>query len=354
MSAARAAPGALVARVLAGAWGAAPPPLVLAEDELSVAVPSLCHSGAAALAWWRLRHHALAHSQAGRALQAMYLRHTVEARTATRRLVAVLERLRSAGVEPLLAKGWAIARHYAEPGLRPYSDIDLIVRPEECDRARAALAAIPPAGPPVDWHAGPERLDPRPFEELAARAETVALGDTTIRVLGFEDHLRVLSMHALRHDVARPIWLCDLAVALTARPPAFDWRRCLGPDERIAGWVAAVLGLAHRLLGAPVADTPVAARAAELPGWLPVSVLRRWGQSPVRGLASHVPLGQALPTLARDPARLWEDLVLRWDRPIKYTLDLGRPLSAWPRWPFQLAGVVRRAPHVLRTLARPR
>ena len=350
----RASPGALVARVLAGAWGASPPPLALAEDELAVAVPPLCRSGAAALAWWRLRHHALAHSQAGQALRAMYFVHTVAEQAATRRLVAVLERLRSAGVEPLLVKGWAIARHYPEPGLRPYSDIDLIVRPEEYDRARAALAASPSAGLPVDWHAGTERLDSRSFEELTARAEAVALGDTTIGVLGPEDHLRVLSLHALRHDVGRPIWLCDLAVALAARSPEFDWRRCLGPDERVAGWVACVLGLAHRLLGAPVAGTPAAARASDLPGWLPTSVLRRWSQSPVRGLAAHVPLGQALPTLARDPARLWEDLVLRWDRPIKYTLDLGRPLTAWPRWPLQVAGVVRRVPHVLRTLVRPR
>jgi hypothetical protein len=266
----------------------------------------------------------------------------------------VLERLRSAGVEPLLVKGWAIARHYPEAGLRPYSDIDLIVRPDECARARAAVTPDSLAGLPIDWHAGTERLDTRSLEELTARAETVAIGNTTIRVLGPEDHLRVLSVHALRHDVGRPIWLCDLAVALAARSPAFDWRRCFSPDERVADWVACALGLAHRLLGAPVAGTPVAACAANLPGWLIPAVLRRWCRSPVQGLAAHVPLAHALPRLVRDPVRLWEDLVLRWDRPIKYTLDLGRPLTAWPRWPLQMAGVARRALHVLRTLVRPR
>jgi hypothetical protein len=341
--------------VLTGAWEASAPPLALSADELALAAPPLCWSGAAPLAWWRLRNHPLADSLPAQALRASYLLHTVEARAAVRRLVAVVERLRRAGVEALLVKGWAIARHYPEPGLRPYSDIDLIVCPDECDRARAALAAagIPP-GLPIDWHAGTAQLDMRSFEELQARAETVALGDTAVRVLGPEDHLRVLSLHALRHDVGRPIWLCDLAVGLAARPPAFDWRRCLGDDERVADWVAGALGLAHRLLGAPVADTPAMARAADLPGWLPRTVRRRWSRNPAPGLAAHVPLGRALPTLARDPARLWEDLVLRWDRPIKYTLDLGRPLTGWPRWPFQVLGVVRRMPLVLRALGRSR
>jgi hypothetical protein len=282
----------------------------------------------------------------------MYLLHAVEAQAASRQLVAVLERLRSAGVEPLLAKGWAIARHYPESGLRPYSDIDLIVRPDEWDRARTALASETRPGLPIDWHVGTERLDTRSFEDLTARAEAVALGATSVRVLGPEDHLRVLSLHALRHDVGRPIWLCDLAVALATRAPGFDWNRCLGTDARVAGWILSALALAHRLLGAPVGDTPAAARAAELPGWLLSSVRRRWSRSPVEGLAAHVPLGRALPKLARDPVRLWEDLLLRWDRPIKYTLDLRRPFTPWPRWPLQVAGVARRLPQVLRALTR--
>jgi hypothetical protein len=346
--------GDLVARALADSWRDSPPPLTLSADELAVAVPLLCRSGAAPLAWRRLRHHPLAHSQAGDTLRGMYLLHTVEAQAASRRLVAVLERLRSARVEPLLVKGWAIARRYPEPGLRPYSDIDLIVRPDERDRARGAVASGTPPGLPIDWHLGTERLDTRSFEDLTARAEAVTLGGTTVRVLGPEDHLRVLSLHALRHDVGRPIWLCDLAVALATRAPAFDWDRCLGTDERVAGWVLSALALAHRLLGAPVGGTPAAARAANLPGWLVSTVLRRWCRSPVEGLAAHVPLGQALPQLARDPARLWEDLLLRWDRPIKYTLDLGRPFTPWPRWPLQVAGVARRLPEVIRALTRSR
>jgi hypothetical protein len=350
-----ASPGMLVARLLAGAPDASPRPLTLEEHELTTLVAFLCHSGAGALAWWRLRHHALAHSQAGQALRDMYLLHRIEAVAATRRLVDVLKRLKRAGVEPLLVKGWAIARHYPEPGLRPYSDLDLVIRPRDHGRARAALSTAPWSGVRIDLHAGPDHLlRGRALEDLMAHAEEVAIRDTFVRVPGAEDHLRILSLHALRHDVGRPIWLCDLAVALAARPRSFDWARCLGEDAREADWIACALGLAHRLVDAPVSDTPAAARSADLPAWLVRSVLRRWERSAAGNVSTRVPLARALPSLVRDPARLWEDLVLRWDRPIKYTLDLGRPFTSSPRWPIQIAGTALRARAVIATFFRGR
>jgi hypothetical protein len=42
-------------------------------------------------------------------------------------------------------QGRAIARHYPEVGLRQYTDLDVVVRPDEMGPARAALAG-PPAG----------------------------------------------------------------------------------------------------------------------------------------------------------------------------------------------------------------
>src|SRR5262249_27066034 len=49
-------------------------------------------------------------------------------------LPGVVTRLRAGDVEPLLMKGPAIARHYAERGLRPFSDLDLAVRPDQYRR----------------------------------------------------------------------------------------------------------------------------------------------------------------------------------------------------------------------------
>jgi hypothetical protein len=41
----------------------------------------------------------------------------------------VFKALRGAGIEPVLVKGWAVARLYPEVGLRPYSDVDICVPP---------------------------------------------------------------------------------------------------------------------------------------------------------------------------------------------------------------------------------
>ena len=50
-------------------------------------------------------------------------------------------RLRSVGIEPILAKGWAIARLYPERGMRPYGDIDLCVHPDHFLKAFLAVTA---------------------------------------------------------------------------------------------------------------------------------------------------------------------------------------------------------------------
>jgi hypothetical protein len=339
-------PGELIARLLAGAWHAAPPPLELSVDQVGAIAARLFKSGASALAWWRLRRTPLGDTPVAQDLRQAYRLHALEAEVHALQIAETLARLRGAGIEPILVKGWAIARAYPEPGLRPYSDLDPVVRAEEAGAARAALAT-PPLGFAVDLHEGPGHLDAASFDELWSRTETASLGDTTVRVLGPEDHLRVLSLHALRHGIFRPLWLVDLAVALEARPASFDWSRCLGPDRRQARWVAAALGLAHRLLGAEVDGTPVAERARRLPRWLERAVLRSWDRC--EGVSHRPRVFPALFALLADPRRLGEEVRLRWDRPIQATLDVGGgPFSALPRLPFQVAATALRVPELIR------
>src|SRR5205823_7319953 len=138
--------------------------------------------------------------------------------------------------------------------------------------ARAALHA--PGAPPghVDLHTdfspgqrGHALMKDCRVDELYDRSQLVPLGGAEVRVLGPEDHLRFLCLHLLGHGAWRPLWLCDIAVALEARPPDFDWDHCLGGDPRRSDWVACSLGVAHQLLGARVDDTPIAERAQRLP-----------------------------------------------------------------------------------------
>lgn len=344
-------PGHLIAACLAGAWRPAPPPLPCSREGLATIAPLLLRSGAGALAWYRIRGSPLAATPPADELHDAYRVHALEAELHALRLVEVLAGLEHAGVPALVVKGWAIARAYPEVGLRPYTDVDLVVPREQGPAARAALVASP-LEVPVDLHEGPAHVDAEAFETLWARSEVVPLQGTPVRVLGPEDHLRVLALHALRHGVFRPIWLVDLAVAVEARPAGFDWARCLGPDRRRAEWVAGALGLAGRLLGARLDDTPAASAAARLPGWLVRAVLRSWDRC--EGVSHRDKVFPALLAALREPRRLREELRLRWDRPIQATLEVRGPFNALPRLPFQLAAAALRVPDLVRALREAR
>ena len=230
--------GKLVASVLAGAWRSSPPPPSLSPAALIEVTPLLLRTGAASLGWWRVRSSELRTSDAAHELKQAYRHYTLEAGRKERQIVRAITLLRSAGVEPLLVKGWAVARLYPERGLRPYGDIDLCVRPEEYAVALAALAA--PAAEPVvvDLHKGLQQLHCPSADDVYGRSQLVPLGDVEVRILGPEDHLRYMCIHMLGHGAYRALWLCDIAVVLESLPKDFDWEYLLRGDRRPADWVA--------------------------------------------------------------------------------------------------------------------
>jgi len=232
-------------------------------------------------------------------------------------LVRLIPLLRSGGVEPLLVKGWSVARLYPEPGLRPCGDIDLCVRPEELAGAVAMLAAAAVHPGRVDLHGGVADLEDRTWDEVVRRSRFVRLGGTGVRVLGAEDQLRHLCLHLLRHGAWRPLWLCDVAVVLESLPTDFDWDYCLGGDGRLSRWVLCALGLARRLLGARLDNSAVADRADRLPRWLPDTVLALWG-------SRHVTDFRPLRAYLRHPLGPWRFLRDRWRRnPIEVLFNGG-------------------------------
>ena len=243
-------------------------------------------------------------------------------------------------------KGWAIARLYPDPHIRPSSDVDLCVRRADYRAARVALAHPSDRILPVDLHRGFGTLDEEDEAILFRRSVLVDCSGVPMRVLAPEDHLRVLCYHMLRHGASRPLWLCDVALALEVRPPDFDWTRCLGPSPRVANWVTCAIGLARRLLGARVHDTPLSAHAGRLPRWLAPTVLRQWGQErrPLIPLAGHL----------RHPGRLLAEALAHWPNGVQSTVALGRPFNDWPRLPYQVAASVRGAVRFVRDAARRR
>jgi hypothetical protein len=255
----------------------------------------------------------------------------LEAQMQEREIERLLGQLSARGVSPLLVKGWACARFYPEPGLRPFGDVDLFVHPEQITATEEVL------GVPVnssqrhllDVKSKVPSLYGRTLSEMVESAQRVSLRGATACVPSHEDHLRLLCLHFLRHGAWRPLWLCDIAAALEARPAGFDWQLCLGPDGKRADWIACALGLAHQLLGACVEGTPVEERARRLPPWLLPCVLREWETPQV---LQHAPHELILVTLrSRRYLRSWfQALLKRWPNPIEAPLTLGVPLSVPP------------------------
>ena len=329
--------GGYVAQLLAGAWRGSP--FNGAAEELDEIASLVATNGAGALAWCRVRNSDLRTSSTGQLFQAQYRFQSLQAALHERSLKKVIPLLRATGVEPLLVKGWAIARLYPEASMRPYIDLDLCVLPDDYARASEVLSSAECDDCNVDLHVGFGKFYDQRTHEIFARSRLVKLDDLEVRVLGTEDDLRFLCMHLLRHGAALPLWLCDVAVLMEDLPGDFDWDRCLSGSRKKADWVACAIGLAHQLLGVEVEGTPVADRARNLPAWLVSTVLEAWG-APFRSR------GQ-LAVYLREPGRLLrqlpKELPRHWPNPIEATVSLKGPFNSLPRLPFQLGHVASRS-----------
>ena len=343
---------ALLAEALAGSWRTAPPEPELSCEELARVVPLLVGSGAAALAWWKVRNSSLQDCVAAEVLRQSYRGQALQSALHEREVEHVFALLRAAGVEPILLKGRAAAGLYPECGLRPPGDIDLCVRPGQCDAARESLWGPGRLGTAVTdlRHDGPALSGTGGWDALYARSRLLDLNESKIPVLGREDQLRFLCLHLLRHSAYRPLWLCDVAAALESAAVEFDWKLALGEDELTRHRVVCVLDLACRLLGARREGLPEEALAGRAPTWLVAEVLRQWERPTT---ADHLPREQMAVSL-RHPARALPALLSRWPDPIKAVVGLNLPFDEKARLPRQLKFyVVQSAAFLRRPLRRP-
>lgn len=212
------------------------------------------------------------------------------------------------GIETVVVKGPILTDHvYAQAGLRPYQDLDVIVPREDFERAVRALEAtgfavadrnwalirscgagelkltLPPHGVlDLHWHLLFTRdlraRFPIEMEALLERARDVRIGDTMYRTLDPVDSVLHLAVHAGREGADRLVWLKDIEQAVRRYEPDWDElvRRALA--WRIQLLVGTVLVRARETLGAPIPDDAVRA----LLGW------RLW-HGIVTGLARAFP-----------------------------------------------------------------
>lgn len=201
----------------------------------------------------------------------------------------VLSAAAAAGVRPLGLKDLGLDLEvYRAPGLRPLGDLDLMIRPGEYDTFAAAVgelgfvARMDPDAQyarrygwghhfvrasddvwvDVQWNvlqrewrdAGPRIFDP---EVLYAGAHELAVPDgPAMPVPAPEAQLFHLCAHLEGHLYSELILFCDIAECLRAWEATLDWDRVVAIASRFdaRATVHAVLDLAHRLLGAPLAE----------------------------------------------------------------------------------------------------
>ena len=181
-----------------------------------------------------------------------------------RQLERIAERFAAAGVPLMALKGAALLLTvYRRPQDRPMSDLDLMVRPEDADRAVELLTELgcQPGRPLVrrdffprfyyetEFFAGrsfPLRIDlhVRPFRPLRyARtvpneafwddAQPVQVGRAEVLIPSAADMLIHLAAHSAIHANSRDTWLRDMCVWVDACRDAIDWD---GFVERVGDW----------------------------------------------------------------------------------------------------------------------
>ncbi len=308
-----------------------PDPLPLPIDRFESVLQSIVSTGAAPLVWYRLRkNNAQETGKLGRLADAARMQR-LRSRMIERETAGTFRCLRAAGIEPILAKGWAVARLYPEPGLRPFGDIDIWVRPSEYEAARNILYANAPELP-VDLHRDFRDLSGRTFEAVFADSAEVLLEDVPIRVFSHEDHIRLLSLHMLHHGLWRPLWLCDLALMIEKVSVSVAWRSLIGTDVK-GEWISACILLASEILGARLGEAPEIVRAKRLPAWLVPAVIEEWGR-PIHYMQTELDI--------RHPRGTAEAILLRWPNPIQATFNLNRRPAGGPRFAFQAGECIRR------------
>ena len=327
--------GRLVARLLRGAWRAAPDPRDEPAD-LADLEPILVRSGTAPLAWHALRSN----SATAERLHDVWRISRLQATTGRRRAEAAIAFFERHGIRALLIKGWAVARLYPDPALRPYTDTDVAVGREQFDRARQLRTEMSAEYGPVDVHGLPEEWKDRNWEELLERAEK-----SEVLVPSAEDHLRLLAVHAMKHGIFRPLWLCDLGLAVESRGAGFDWTRFCSGDRWLTECALLALRLAGSLLGANLEGSPAATLPP--PRWAEWAVLKEWG-NPDRWPHGHAMIGE---TLRKQPWSLPRELWRRWPGAVEATYNLRAPWNRMPRFPLQFAEVIRKLPAIPRQIA---
>jgi Uncharacterised nucleotidyltransferase len=270
--------------------------------------------------------------------------------------------LTRAGVQALTLKGMALAHTvYADPGVRPMADIDLLVRPADRAAALEVLHALGyrTPGPDADRLAAS-----RSFAELIRDGTRIDLHWHVARYLRFEGVVRIdhdglwrrarplvtprgwslalcpedLVLHLILHltlgsEFTRVLWYADIDAVVRHYAAELDWDRLVAEADRwrIRALAAFTLGLVGESF-----DTP-----------LPRGLLERLQCGRVRRAAvARCIDSSAPPSLGPQPGdtRVYLAQTLLMDRPVDVFRLLAWtffPSRTWLRFHYQIEATWR-------------
>src|SRR5580704_12817470 len=195
----------------------------------------------------------------------------------TAELFRVLDRFATLGIGVLLTKGPVLSsRCYGDPGLRQYTDLDLVLSDADIARATAAMMALnyEPRVPLkaiqtgkvpgeyvfsqrgtkllVELHTERTfRYHPRPLsvKNLFERRALVRIDGHDVPALSTEDELLLICIHGAKHFWERVMWIADVAALVTHQ--SIDWDRGTAAAREVSAERMLRLGLllASNVLG---------------------------------------------------------------------------------------------------------
>jgi hypothetical protein len=240
------------------------------------------------------------------------------------------------GVQPVVVKGWSIARFYDENVGRPSTDIDLAIDPADEAVARATIALGSARSLAIDLHLGLRGLDTLPWNQILEHSYIAYLDGTPIRVLADEDNLRVTAVHWLTDGGVNKERLWDIYYLVKNRKASFDWERCLesnGPIRKT--WVMAAITTARDHLNLDVSGLPEEAQKFQLPDWYNRTLEKEWERGPY--------IRRVMSSVITKPKLLIEQLQRRFPpNQIAATIDTETPIDNSSRIPAQVKSLMNK------------
>ena len=289
--------------------------------------------GVGGVAWNNLKHQQKdAKSGAQEDLKSIYRFLAIQEGRDQEQILKIGKRLVSQGITPLTFKGRVLAGYYSPTHVRPTGDLDIIV-PEghfnaavDCLMSESVSQELEPNGEDrvfsvkfggderplrVDLHNNLSRFGFASTEEVFLHSMHVDLPDPPVfRMPSLEHHIRIVTIHFLRHGGWRPLWLCDIGALMEEIDSDFKWELCLGEDLVYAEWVVLGMKLAEQMLGAQPLHYPDGYRDMVVPDWVADTVDKEWNRPDLRRFRRP-----KFSTVSGFRSQL-EEIVLRWPNPL--------------------------------------